>query len=151
MQKEFNGHYLISTDKNLLNLDVIYHFISTSYWAGGVSREIVEKSVNNALCFGVYDNSVPSGKKQIGFARVITDLATFGYLADVFIIDGYQGQGLGKLLVQFILDYPELQNLRRLLLGTRDAHSLYEKFGFKPMKNPQNFMEIHKPDLYKKN
>lgn len=141
MQKD---RFTISTDKNLLDLDVIYGFISTSYWANGIPRSVVEKSVQNSLCFGLYDDM-----KQIGFARAVTDFATFAYMADVFIIKEYQGQGLGKLLVDYIVNYPEFKNLRRFMLATRDAHSLYEKFGFKPLNNPQNYMSIHKPDIYK--
>jgi GNAT superfamily N-acetyltransferase len=143
MQKIFSERFLISTDKNLLDIDLVYDFLSTSYWSAGIDRSTVEKSIENSLCFAIYDNG-----RQVGFARIISDMATFAYLADVFIIKSYQGQGLGKLLIRFILDYPGLQTLRRILLGTRDAHSLYHKFGFKPLKNPGNFMDIHKPDIY---
>ncbi len=147
MYQEVKDNFLFTTDASLLDLEVIYSFISTSYWANGVTKNIVEKSVKNSLCFAVYD--IEQEKKQIGFARVITDLATFAYMADVFIIDSYQGKGLGKQLIKFILDYPDFKTLRRFLLATRTAHSLYEKFGFSPVKNPENFMAIHKPDIYR--
>src|SRR5689334_24705655 len=116
MSLEFQkDNFTISTDSDRLDLEVIYGYLSRSYWAAGRPRETVEKSIKHSLCFGVYD-----GSKQIGFARVITDFATFAYLADVFILEEYQGQGLGKWLVSVIMGHPDLQGLRRWSLATRD-------------------------------
>jgi GNAT superfamily N-acetyltransferase len=138
-----NGNFTISTDKSKLDIDYIHGFLSTIYWAKNIPKEIVQRSIDGSFCFGVYD-----GEKQIGFARLVTDYATFGYLGDVFIDESYRGKGLGKWLVQTILDYPELQGLRRWLLATRDAHSLYAGVGFTALTNPERFMHIHKPDIY---
>lgn len=144
MREEYINNFLFSNDKEKLDLDVIYDFISNSYWSNGITKEIVKCTVENSFCFGVYHNDI-----QIGFARVVTDFASFGYLADVFIIEKYQGKGLGKQLVEFILNTPSINNLRRLLLSTKDAHGLYTKFGFEPLKEPEKFLTIHKPDAYK--
>lgn len=140
-----NG-YLLSTDKNLLQTDVIHAFLSEkSYWAKDVPKNIVEKSLSNSLCFGVYFNDT-----QVGFARVISDYATFAYLCDVFIVDEYRGKGLSKWLMEKIMQHPDLQNLRRFTLGTRDAHGLYRKFGFREPDNSCNNMEIRESDIYTK-
>lgn len=140
-----NG-YLLSTDKNLLQIDTIHAFLSDkSYWAKDVPKDIVEKSLINSLCFGVYFNDI-----QVGFARVISDYATFAYLCDVFIIDEYRGKGLSKWLMEKIMQHPDLQNLRRFTLGTRDAHELYRKFGFREPDNACNNMEIRESDIYTK-
>ncbi len=129
----------ISTDKSLLDIEVIYNFLSLSYWAKGRPLSILKKSINNSLCFGVYlDN------KQVGFARVVSDYATFAYLADVFILEEHRGKGLSKKLVTAILENPELKTIRRWMLATKDAHDLYSKFGFRLLKNPERFMEIVK-------
>lgn len=141
MSPEFQkDQFTISTDPAKLDLDVIYGYLSRSYWAAGRPRETVEKSIKHSLCFGVYD-----GSKQIGFARVITDFATFAYLADVFILEEYQGQGLGKWLVSVIMGHPDLQGLRRWSLATRDAHELYRQYGFTELKTPDRWMEIFRP------
>ncbi|MFY9226511.1 MAG: GNAT family N-acetyltransferase [Blastocatellia bacterium] len=136
-------NFLISTDKSKLDLPVIHAFLIDSYWATNIPMEIVKKSVENSLCFGVYDNG-----KQVGFARVISDYATFAYLADVFILPENRGKGLSKLLMQTIKTHPELQNLRRWMLATRDAHKLYEKFGFVRLTNPDPIMVISNPNIY---
>lgn len=118
--------FLISTDKELLDIDVIHSYLSKeSYWAMNIPREVVERSIVHSLCFGVYHES-----KQIGFARLVTDQATFAYLADVFILEDHRGQGLSKWLIHSIHAHPELQGLRRWVLGTKDAHGLYEQFGW---------------------
>ena len=136
--------YEISTDKSRLDLAVIHRFLSEeSYWAKGIPRETVEKAIAGSLCFGLYQ-----GKALVGFARVTTDTATFAYLADVFVLPEHRGAGLSKRLMQFIMDYPDLQGLRRILLATRDAHGLYAGFGFKPLDAPDNFMQFHRPDVY---
>lgn len=141
---------LISTDKTLLDIDIIYQFLSGSYWAKGRPLEVVKKSVENSLCFGVYIE-----RKQIGFARVVTDYATFAWIADVFILEEYRGNGYSKKLLQTILEFRELQDMKRWILATKDAHKLYRKFGFQPMRSPERFMEIitprkDLPDMQKK-
>lgn len=136
--------YILSTDKNLLQVDVIHSFLSfESYWAKDVPKIIVEKAISNSLCFGVYKNDV-----QMGFARVVSDFATFGYLCDVFILEEHRGKGLSKWLMEKVMQHPELQHLRRFMLGTRDAHELYRKFGFREPGNACNNMEIRIPDIY---
>ena len=130
------GEYIISTDKRRLDLSVVHGFLTSSYWAAGIPIEIVKKSIEHSLSFGVY-----KGDKQVGFARVITDYATFAYIGDVFILEDYRGQGLSKWLMQVIADHPELQGLRRWLLLTRDAHGLYKKTGFVEPKTPERSME----------
>jgi GNAT superfamily N-acetyltransferase len=119
------GDYTISTDRSRLDLDVIHGFLTRSYWAEGRSRERVARSVEHSLPFGLYH---PSG--QVGFARVVTDHVVIAYLADVFVLEPHRGRGLGKWLVESVLGVPELRRLRRWLLGTRDAHDLYRRFGF---------------------
>jgi GNAT superfamily N-acetyltransferase len=140
------GEYVISSDKSLLDIGYIHAYISEqSYWANGVPREIIEKSITHSFCFGVYHQL-----KQVGFARLVTDYATFGYLADVFIDEAHRGKGLSKSLMEVIFETPELHLFRRFLLATRDAHGLYEKFGFTPLRDPTRFMEKHQPEVYKK-
>src|SRR5688572_6472758 len=136
--------YVISTDKGRLDLKVIHDFLSRSYWAEGIPVKTVLRSIENSLTFGIYKND-----RQVGFARVITDYATFAYIADVFIDEYHRGQGLGKWLIEVITSHPELQGLRRWMLVTRDAHELYSKVGFTRVKNPDNLMEIRNPDVYK--
>ena len=137
--------YFINTDKTKLDIPCIHHYLSTeSYWAKNIPLDIVKKSIDGAICFGLYKktNDPSSPRMQIGFARVITDNATFGYLADVFILPSDQGKGLGKYLVETIMNHPDLQDFRRWMLATRDAHSLYARFGFKPIENPERFMRF---------
>jgi len=138
-------NYTISTDKSKLDISVIHGFLSTSYWAEEIPSEIVEKSIENSLCFGVYN-----GNTQIGFARVISDYTTFAYLADVFIVEEERGKGLSKWLMECILKHEQLQGLRNFCLLTRDAQSLYAPFGFENLAKPKNFMAIKKDDFYKK-
>jgi GNAT superfamily N-acetyltransferase len=142
---ELPAHYTISTDKSKLQLDVIHHYLSTeSYWAKHIPLEIVERSIENSLCFGVYFND-----EQIGFARVVSDFAVFGYLADVFILEAHRGKSLSKRLMEAIMEHPMLQGLRLFALKTKDAHGLYKQFGFIVGKNPENYMEIKHDDFYK--
>lgn len=142
---EQNG-YRISTDKSQLQPDIIQSFLATeSYWAKDIPKNIVEKGISNSLCFGVYENAT-----QVGFARVISDFATFAYLCDVFIITEHRGKGLSKWLMEIVMQHPDLQNLRRWTLATRDAHELYRKFGFREPDNNCNNMEIRIADIYTK-
>ncbi len=138
--------FTIRTKKNKMNIPYIHEFISNkSYWAEGIPLAVVKRSIKGSLCFGIFHAT-----KQIGFARVVTDSATFGYLADVFIDENYRGKGLGKWLMEVIVSHPELRGLRNWMLATRDAHGLYEKFGFKPLENPERIMRKNNPDVYKK-
>lgn len=136
--------YSLSTDSSRLELDVVHGFLAESYWAGGIPRETVARSIEGSITFGVYH-----ADEQVGFARVISDCATFAYLADVFILEAHRGRGLARWMVQCILATPELQGLRRWLLVTRDAHTLYGGLGFTEVKNPEGFMEIVRRDLYR--
>ncbi|MGI8910160.1 MAG: GNAT family N-acetyltransferase [Rubrobacteraceae bacterium] len=137
MSREWRrGAYLISTDDSRLDLAVVHDFLKSSYWAAGVPQEVVWRSVEGSLAFGVY-----RGDEQAGFARVVTDHATFAYLADVFILEPHRGLGLGKWLMEVILSHPELQGMRRWMLATRDAHALYREYGFAELERPGIFME----------
>jgi GNAT superfamily N-acetyltransferase len=140
-----NNDYIISTDQNKLNIESIHQFLSTSYWAEDIPVEVVKKAIQHSLCFGIYNSS-----SQIGFARVITDYATFAYLADVYIIEKERGKGLSKWLMECILKHPDLQGLRNFCLMTRDAQVLYEKFGFKNIPDPKKFMAKKIDGIYKK-
>jgi GNAT superfamily N-acetyltransferase len=136
--------FLLSTDKTLLDTDAIHRFLSTqAYWSLGIPRETVARSIEHALCFGVYHQG-----QQIGFARVITDYATIAYLGDVYILENYRGKGLSKWLIENIMAHPDLQGLRRWILLTGDAHELYRKYGWKDIADPSKWMELHKPDIY---
>jgi len=137
------GRFLISTDRAKLNVEVIHRFLTRSYWAEGIPRETVIRAIENSLCFGVYN-----GAEQVGFARVVSDFATFAYLADVFILEPYRERGLGKELIATVMAHPELQGLRRWSLGTRDAHGLYAQFGFTALENPSRMMEIADQEVY---
>ena len=132
-----NG-FLLSTDKDKLDIDVIHQFLSNSYWAANIPHDVVKKSLEHSLCFGIYKD-----KQLAGFARTITDYATFAYLADVFILDEFRGNGLSKWLVDCIRQHPDLQGLRRWMLATKDAHKLYSQYaGFVPIASPEMWMEI---------
>jgi GNAT superfamily N-acetyltransferase len=133
--------YEISTDQQRLDRDLIHRFLhDESYWAKGVSRDVVDRAIANSLCFGVY-----AGDRQVGFARVVTDRAAIAYLADVFVLEEDRGSGLGKWLIETVMAHPDLQGLRRFFLGTADAHSLYEQYGFRPLAEPDRMMEIAVP------
>lgn len=141
--------YVINSDKSWIDLDVVHNFLRNCHWAKGISRELVEKSIHNSLCFGVYE--VSEGiSKQIGFARVISDFATFAYLSDVFVLESHRGNDLAKQLLTEIMKHPELQGLRRWMLVTTNAHGLYEQFGFSTPLYPEKIMEIFVPNLYEK-
>jgi len=138
-----NPEFEISTDKARLDLAVIHDFLAHSYWAKDIPRDLVERSIENSLCFGAY-----RAGKQIGFARVISDFATFAYLADVFVVPAERGKGVSKLLVQTILRHQKLQGLRRFMLVTLDAQGLYAQFGFEPITHAERYMTILRPNLY---
>jgi len=135
----------ITTDPARADVAVIADFLATSYWAEGIPVATVAKSIQGSLCFSLFD-----GDRQIGFARVVSDRATFAYLADVFVHEGYRGQGLAKWLIQCVTQHPELQGLRRWMLATRDAHGLYARFGFRPLGHPEIFMERWDPEAYRR-
>lgn len=133
-----HGDYLLSDDPSRLDTEVIHGYLSReSYWASNVSRETVERSLQNSLCIGVY----AAAGEQVGLARVVTDYATYGWVCDVFVLPAHRGHGLGKALVQAVLSHPRLQTLRRFSLATQDAHGLYAQFGFTPLAEPQRHME----------
>jgi GNAT superfamily N-acetyltransferase len=129
----------ISTDPTRIDIDAVHAYLTRAYWCEGISKDLVAKAIAGSLCFALLD-----GNRQIGFARVVTDRATFAYLCDVYVLEEYKGQGLGKRLMQNVQSHPDLQGLRRFVLVTRDAHSLYKQFNFEPLKNPDTYMEIHK-------
>lgn len=142
--KMINGEFLITTDKISLQIDVIQSFLAEeSYWAKGRILEQTQRAIDNSLCFGLFQ-----AERQIGFARVISDFATFAYLGDVFVLKEFRGKGLSKWMMSVIVRHPELQGLRRWLLATRDAHGLYEKFEFAPLKFPERWMERTAPEAY---
>ena len=135
------GAYTISTDPQRLDVTLIHHYLSTStYWATGRPLEVVRRSLEHSLCFGLYQ-----GAAQVGFARVITDYATFAWVADVFVLEAQRGQGLGTWLTEVIVGHPDLQGFRRWALATKDAQELYRKFGFGELKRPERWMERHDP------
>jgi GNAT superfamily N-acetyltransferase len=138
------GEYLISTDKERLDIAAIHAFLTTSYWAAGIPVEIVKRAIEHSLNFGLFQND-----QQVGFARVITDYATFAYLADVFISEPFRGQGLSKWLMQVIVAHPDLQGSRKWVLFTRDAHGLYKQVGYTSLANPERAMERNFPNVYK--
>lgn len=141
-----SGEYTISTDRAKLDINVIHDFLSnSSYWARGIPVETVERSIKSSLCFGVFH-----GSKQVGFARVISDYATWAVLADVFVVEEHRGRGLSKWLMSVIKAHPDLQGLRSWVLATKDAHGLYSQFGFAPLKSPEQFMAIQNPGMYEK-
>ena len=139
-----NGEFTISTDKSRLQFDVIQSFLANdSYWAQKRTPEQTRTAIENSICFGLYHHD-----RQIGFARVVSDQATFAYLGDVFVIDEFRGRGLSKWLMEVIVAHPDLQGLRRWVLATRDAHGLYEKTGFGSLVHPDRWMELTAPDAY---
>ena len=135
----------ISTDPARLDVTLIHDFLRRTYWSPGIPREIVQRGIDQSLCFGVYEQ-----QQQIGFARVVTDRATFAYLCDVFVLPDWRGRGVSKFLMETILAHPDLQNLRRWMLATADAHGLYEQFGFESLARPERLMEIVTPDIYQR-
>jgi GNAT superfamily N-acetyltransferase len=137
------GEYVISTDKSKLKFNVIHEFLTNSYWSPNIPMEIVKRAAENSITFGIY-----KGSAQVGYARVISDCATFAYLADVFVLESERGKGLSKWLMKCIMQLPDLQGLRRWMLATRDAHELYVQFGFTAVDNPEILMQIVVKDIY---
>ena len=154
MPEYTRGNYFISTDPELMDLDSIFAFISRSYWGMGRPKEIMERAIQNSLCFGVFEMNLPGGvgvresdriRRQVGLARVVSDHAVFAYLCDVYILEDCRRQGLGKWLMEVVRNYPNLQGLRRWALITIDAHDLYRRFGFTGLRSPDKWMEIYDP------
>jgi GNAT superfamily N-acetyltransferase len=140
MSTELPAGFEISTDRARLDVALVHEFLQTSYWAEGRPRSVVERSIEHSLCFGVYH-----GGQQVAFARVVSDRAVFAYLMDVFVVPEFRGRGISKALMRAVLDHPELQNLRLFLLATKDAHGLYQRFGFRPLAEPERMMAIRNP------
>lgn len=134
---------VVTTDRSRLDVDTIHGFLTTAYWSAGIPRDVVERAIDNSICFGAFEDA-----RQVGFARVITDRAVFAYVADVFVLESHRGRGISKQVMQAIRTHPELQGLRRWHLLTRDAHSLYAQYGFRPLDYPPRHMEIFVPDIY---
>jgi N-acetylglutamate synthase-like GNAT family acetyltransferase len=143
IQTHRRGEMVISTDRSLVNVDRVHDYLVHSYWAKGIPRKVLERAIQNSLCFGIYDAG-----RQVGFARVISDFSTYAYLADVFVVDEYRGRGLSRWPLDHPVEHPDLQGLRRWPLATRDAHGLYAKFGFTPLEVPERFMERHDSKVY---
>jgi GNAT superfamily N-acetyltransferase len=139
------GEYLITTNPERVDVVVVHGFLAASYWAKEIPLEIFTRSIEHSLNFSVYH-----GERQVGFARVITDYATFGYLGDVFVLESHRGRGLSKWLMEVVITHPDLQGFRRWILLTRDAHGLYQQFGFKPIAAPERYMERWVPEVYRR-
>lgn len=137
--------FRVSNQLEQMNIDLIHQVISRSYWAKGIPKATLEKALAHSLCFGVFDEN----DTQVAFARMITDRATFAYLGDVFVVEEHQGEGIARVLMDSIVAHPDLQGLRRIMLATRDAHGLYEKYGFTPIANPESLLQVWHPDIYK--
>lgn len=135
--------YELTSDRSRFDVEAIHAFLSGVYWSPGIPRQIVQRAIDNSICFGVLLDG-----QQVAFARVITDKATFAYLADVYVLEEHRGKGLTRRMMESISVHPELQGLRRMMLATRDAHGLYAKFGFKPLSAPERMMEVHVPNAY---
>jgi GNAT superfamily N-acetyltransferase len=159
--KHRRGEFLISTDPARLDLVLIHSFLTSCYWAKGIPKNVVARSIEHSLCFGIYDESnadltgiAKSARPgapncvQVGFARVVSDFATVAYLGDVFVLESHRGRGLGKWMMECIMKHPAMQGLRRWILLTRDAHELYSKVGFTLLKTPERYMELHRQDVY---
>jgi GNAT superfamily N-acetyltransferase len=141
-----NTLYIIATDKSRLDMKMLHGFLVKSYWSPGIPLETMKKAIENSICFGAYDQQ----GRQVGFARAVTDKATFAYLADVFVLPEHRGQGISRLLMEAYTTHPELQGLRRHMLATSDGHGLYKKYGFVPVPNPEILMQRHDPEVYKR-
>ena len=136
--------FTVSTDPARLDLDAVHAFLTTAYWCEGIPRETLARALSHSLCFGLY-----AGPRQTGLARVISDFTTYAYLCDVYVLEEHRGRGLSKQMMEYVMNHPDLQGLRRFQLVTRDAHELYRPFGFTEIQNPARHMEIVRPGLYK--
>lgn len=143
LAEPFRDEYCVALDPARMDFDVIHNFLSNSYWSPGIPQDILRRAMAGSLCFGVFYRS-----EQVGFARVVTDKATFAYLCDVFVLEEHRGRGLGHRMMEAVVSHPDLQGLRRFVLVTRDAHRLYEKFGFQPLARPEGYMELYRPNVY---
>jgi predicted N-acetyltransferase YhbS len=141
------GEYALSTDPARLDLDAVYGFLAGSYWGQGIERRTIERSIAHSIAYGVYHLTAPR-ERQVAFGRVITDRATFAYLSDIFVLESHRGRGLGAWMVEAMCGHPDLQGLRRWVLVTRDAHRLYSRFGWAPMRDPERWMERLPADRY---
>lgn len=139
------GEMTITTARERMDVHEIHACLSRTYWAAGIPLEVVSKAIRHSLCFGMFDGE----GRQVGFARVVTDYATFAYLCDVYVLETLRGQGLGKWLMEVVVSHPMILGLRRFLLATRDAQPLYAQYGFAPLPRPERFMQIHRPDVYR--
>jgi GNAT superfamily N-acetyltransferase len=137
------GEYVVSTDRSRIDVAAVHAFLSNTYWSPGVPEDVIRRAIAGSICFGIYH-----GSDQVGFARVITDRATYAYLSDVYVLESHRGRGLSRWMMEVIMSHPDLQGLRRFSLSTRDAHGLYKKFGFGPVGNPDRQMEIMRRDIY---
>lgn len=141
------NNYEISGEQARLDIDAIHAYLTRSYWSPGIPRDIVERAARNSLCFGVYERG--SGR-QVAFARVVTDHATFGYLCDVYVLEEHQGRGIGKAMMRAAMAHPALAGARRVMLATRDAHGLYRQHGFADTTGNTNLMEVVRPEIYRR-
>ena len=140
------GEFVITTDHRRFDIDAIHAFLSSeAYWSLGIPVDVVHRAIEHSLCFGLLE-----GTRQAGFARVVTDRSTFAWLCDVFVLEEFRGRGLGSWLIESVLEHPDMQGLRRIVLATRDAHALYERSGFAPLRTPERWMAIADPDVYKR-
>ncbi|HEY5808242.1 MAG TPA: GNAT family N-acetyltransferase [Povalibacter sp.] len=135
--------YVVTTDKHCFDIPAIHAYLTRSYWSPGIPLSTVQKAIDNSLCFALLCE-----REQVGFARVTTDRATFAYLADVYVLEAHRGRGLAKRLMDAVIQHPDLQGLRRFMLATRDAHTLYGQYGFRELASPASIMEIVRPDVY---
>jgi GNAT superfamily N-acetyltransferase len=138
--------YEISTDPARLDIDAIHAYLARSYWSPGIPRDVVERAARNSLCFGLYEQA---GGRQVGLARVVTDRATFAYLCDVYVLEEHRGKGLSKWMMREVMAHPALTGARRAMLGTRDAHGLYARFGFRAPPDDGVLMQVLRPDMYR--
>lgn len=143
--EDVRGEFSVSSEHERVDFDAVHAFLTTVYWSEGISRELLAKAIANSIPFSLYH-----GDRQIGFARVVTDRATYAYLADVYVLEEYRGRGLGTWMMEVVMSHPDLQGLRRFELSTRDAHRLYARVGFGPLLFPERHMEINRPGLYKR-
>ena len=146
-----SAHYFITDDRSAIDFDVVHGFLSTCYWSHSIPKDLVRRAIDHSLCFSIFARAASADQSpaQVGFARVISDHATFAYLCDVFVLESHRGHGLSKRLMECIIAHPALQGLRRFCLLTRDAHGLYAQYGFTPMPDPSRYMEIARSDMYR--